>query len=210
MVASDGLWDIISPKTMEDKIRSLGPSPTPTQVDHLIKSSCIPNAPHDDTTWVLLRIPIQTSTAVAAGKDDNDNNEEDGEDPFDTSAVRQHWTSHSSPINRPATLSTLDALFTPQDGDEDEDEQQFLAGSQTDRGRSISSPDGFRRGGRGRKHHLPPPSTLPAASSLDQLFAPLGERLSSTSVAPPPPAATQQRSSSRWGRLKHLRDPRHH
>ncbi|KAF4650669.1 hypothetical protein FOL46_000801 [Perkinsus olseni] len=211
MVASDGLWDIISPKTMEDKIRSLGPSPTPTQVDHLVKSSCIPNAPHDDTTWVLLRIPIQTSTAVAAGKGDYNNNEEDGEDPFDTSAVRQHWTSHSSPINRPATLSTLDALFTPQDGDEDEQQQQFLAGSQTDRGRSISSPDGFRRGGRGRKHLPPPPSTLPAGSSLDQLFAPLGERLSSTSVAPPPPpAATQQRSSSRWGRLKHLRDPRHH
>ncbi|KAF4759091.1 hypothetical protein FOZ63_022137 [Perkinsus olseni] len=210
MVASDGLWDIISPKTVEDKIRSLGPSPTPPQVDHLIKSSCIPSAPHDDTTWVLLRIPIQTSTA---GKDNNDNNEEDGEDPFDTSAIRQHWTSHSSPINRPATLSTLDALFTPQDGDQEEEEEQLLTWSQTDRGRSISSPDGFRRGGRG-KHHLPPPppSTVPAASSLDQLFAPLGGRLSSGSVAPPPPpaAATQQRNISRWGRLKHLRDHRHH
>ncbi|KAF4717821.1 hypothetical protein FOZ62_030237 [Perkinsus olseni] len=132
MVASDGLWDIISPKTVEDKIRSLGPSPTPPQVDHLIKSSCIPSAPHDDTTWVLLRIPIQTSTA---GKDNNDNNEEDGEDPFDTSAIRQHWTSHSSPINRPATLSTLDALFTPQDGDQEEEEEQLLTWSQTDRGR---------------------------------------------------------------------------
>ncbi|KAF4664336.1 hypothetical protein FOL47_005201 [Perkinsus chesapeaki] len=171
IAASDGLWDILSPRTIQEKIRRLGPMPSGAKLHDMIRS-CVPTGPHDDTTWAVLSIPLpkadrrRDDTAAAGG------GAEGSEDPFDV-ARQQLWTSHSSPIHRPATFSTLDALFAPQ-------EQDMIPRSE--RGRSISSPDGFR-------------GTRPA-SKLEDLFAPLDK--------PPPPPSS---SSGRWEKWK---DEHHH